>query len=115
MKRKILVCCAILLALACLTAAAQEGYTGPGLDSVTVEEAKALRDDTPVCLRGQIVRFLGDEKYLFSDDSGTIVVEIENRLWRGLSVSQDDSVEIVGEVDRDFRKIEIEVDSIKKL
>ncbi|MDR2433686.1 MAG: NirD/YgiW/YdeI family stress tolerance protein [Treponema sp.] len=114
MKGKHLVCLAVLLALAGLTGYAQ-GYTGPGLDPVTVAEAKNLRDDSPVVLRGKIERFLGDEKYLFSDDSGTITVEIDNRLWTGLSVNQNDTVEISGEVDKDFRGIEIEVNAIKKL
>jgi uncharacterized protein (TIGR00156 family) len=115
MERKFFMCFIILLALAGLTASAQEGYSGPGLDPLTVEEAKNLRDDSPVLLQGKITRFLGDEKYLFSDDSGTITIEIEHRLWKGLSVNQDDLVEIIGEVDKDFRKIEIEVDSIRKI
>jgi uncharacterized protein (TIGR00156 family) len=66
-------------------------------------------------LRGKIERFLGDERYVFSDGSGTITVEIDNRLWAGLSVSQTDTVEISGEIDRDFRGIEVEVSSIRKM
>jgi uncharacterized protein (TIGR00156 family) len=92
-----------------------QGYTGPGLDPVTVAEAKNLRDDSPVLLRGKIERFLGDEKYVFSDDSGTITIEVDDRLWASLSVSQDDIVEISGEVDKNFRGVEIEVNSIKKI
>jgi uncharacterized protein (TIGR00156 family) len=114
MKVKHLVCLAVLLALTGLTVYAQ-GYTGPGLESITVAEAKNLRDDSPVVLTGKIERFLGDEKYLFSDDSGTITVEIDNRLWAGLSINQNDTVEISGEVDKDFRGIEIEVSAIKKV
>jgi uncharacterized protein (TIGR00156 family) len=114
MKAKHSVCLAVLLALTGLTIFAQ-GYTGPGLELITVAEAKNLRDDSPVLLRGKIERFLGDEKYLFSDDSGTITIEIDNRLWAGLSVNQNDIVEINGEVDKDFRGIEIEVTGIKKV
>jgi uncharacterized protein (TIGR00156 family) len=114
MKGKHLVCLAALLTLAGLTVYAQ-GYTGPGLEPITIAEAKNLRDDSPVVLRGKIERFLGDEKYLFSDDSETIIVEIDNRLWIGLSVDQNDTVEISGEVDKDFRGIKIEVSTIKKL
>jgi uncharacterized protein (TIGR00156 family) len=94
---------------------AQEGYRGPGADTVTVEAAKSLRDDYPVALKGKIERFLGDEKYLFSDDSGNIIVEIDDRLWRGISVDQNDTVEIIGEVDRGFTRVEIEASSIKKI
>jgi uncharacterized protein (TIGR00156 family) len=114
MKGRHLVCLAALLALTGLTVYAQ-GYTGPGLEAITVADAKNLRDDSPVVLRGKIERFLGDEKYLFSDDSGTITVEIDNRLWTGLSVNQNDIVEISGEVDKDFRGIEIEVSGINKV
>jgi uncharacterized protein (TIGR00156 family) len=94
---------------------AQEGYRGLGVDIVTVETAKSLRDDCPVTLRGKIERFLGDEKYLFTDDTGSIIIEIDNRLWRGISVDQNDTVEITGEVDREFTRVEIEASSIKKI
>jgi uncharacterized protein (TIGR00156 family) len=94
---------------------AQEGFRGPGPDIVTVDAAKGLRDDYPVVLRGKIERFLGDEKYLFTDETGSIIVEIDNRLWHGLSVDQNDTVEITGEVDRGFTRTEIEASSIKKV
>jgi uncharacterized protein (TIGR00156 family) len=116
MKRSCFVCLMVLLTLAGLTVYAQEGgYTGPGTIRVTVEEAKELRDNDPVSLRGKIERFLGDEKYLFSDESGRITVEIDNRLWRGITVNQDDLVEITGEIDKDFLKVEVEVTSLTKI
>jgi uncharacterized protein (TIGR00156 family) len=116
MKKKQLVCLIILSALVGLTVNAQQGgYKGPGAVAITVEEAKTLRDDTPVILQGKIERFLGDEKYLFSDDSGNITIEIDNRIWGSLSVDQNDVVEITGEIDRDFMSLEVEVRAIKKL
>jgi uncharacterized protein (TIGR00156 family) len=114
MNGKHFVCLAVLLALTGLAVYAQ-GYTGPGLEPVTVAEARSLRDDSPVVLRGRIERFLGDEKYLFSDDSGTITVEIDNGLWTGLSVNENDTVEISGEIDKDIRGVEVEVSGIKKV
>ena len=104
----------IMLVFGIGTAVAQ-GYTGPGLDAISVAEAKNLRDDSQVVLRGKIERFLGDEKYLFTDSTGTVTVEIDDRLWAGLSINQNDTVEISGEVDKDFRGIEIEVNRIKKV
>jgi uncharacterized protein (TIGR00156 family) len=94
---------------------AQEGFRGPGPDVVTVDAAKGLRDDYPVILKGKIERFLGDEKYLFTDETGSIIVEIDDRLWRGLSVDQNDMIEITGEIDRGLRRIEIEASGIKKM
>jgi uncharacterized protein (TIGR00156 family) len=84
---------------------------------LSVEEAKKLRDDAPVQLQGNIVRALGDEKYVFRDEGGEIVVEIDDDVWRGVTVGPDDRVEIRGEIDKDFPgfPVEIEVDAVKKL
>jgi uncharacterized protein (TIGR00156 family) len=103
------------LIFAGLSLNAQEGYRGPGADAVTVEKAKNLKDDSPVILKGKIERFLGDEKYIFTDETGSIVVEIDDNLWRGFSADQNDTVEIAGEVDREFTTVEIDASSIKKI
>jgi uncharacterized protein (TIGR00156 family) len=113
MKRIFFICSVLVFAGSFVSA--QDGYRGPGADVVTVEAAKGLRNDYPVILRGKIERFLGDEKYLFTDETGSIIVEIDNRLWRGFSADQNDTVEITGEVDKGYTKIEIEVGSIKKM
>jgi uncharacterized protein (TIGR00156 family) len=115
MKRPFFACLIVILTLAGSLAGAQEGFRGPGPEVVTVDVAKGLKDDHPVVLRGRIERFLGDEKYLFADETGSIIVEIDKKLWRGLSVDQNDTVEITGEVDKGFSKIEIEARSIKKV
>jgi uncharacterized protein (TIGR00156 family) len=115
MNRKFFVCCILALAVTGAMLNAQEGYRGPGPDIVTVEATKTLRDDYPVTLRGKIERFLGDEKYLFTDDTGSITVEIDDRLWRGFSVDQNDLVEITGEVDKEWKRVEVEARSIRKL
>ena len=119
------------LTLAVLAAHAQQGgFDGPG-DSgrqgrsqggfagerqvVTVAQALTFRDDTPVILQGRIVRALGNEKYLFEDATGTIVIEIDHDKWRGLTVGPEDRVEISGEVERGRNRVEIDVDRIIKL
>jgi uncharacterized protein (TIGR00156 family) len=114
MKRKIFLGLAIMSTLIACTLGAQEGYIGPGLTPVTVNAAKKLRDDSPVTLHGKIDRFLGDEKYLFSDNSGSVIIEVDRILWRGLIISETDMVEITGEIDKDFDGVEIDVSSIKK-
>jgi uncharacterized protein (TIGR00156 family) len=116
MRMKHLFCLVGLLALVGLTVTAQQGgYKGPGAVATTVADAKNLRDNTPVILQGKIERFLGDEKYLFSDDSGSIVIEIDNRVWGNLSIDHNDVIEIDGEIDRDFRGNEVEVRTIRKI
>lgn len=113
--KKSFLCLFGILALACVTVNAQGGYKGPKAGAVTVAEAKNLRDDAPVILKGKIERFIGDEKYLFSDASGNISIEIDNKIWGNLSVDQNDLVEITGEIDKDFMTVEIEVKAIKKM
>lgn len=93
------------------------GFSGPGVevDVITIEQAKGMRDDTPVVLRGKIQQKIGDELYVFSDDTGTVNIEIDDDDWMGLTVGPDDLVEITGEVDKGWTKMEIEVDQIQKV
>jgi uncharacterized protein (TIGR00156 family) len=93
---------------------ASGGFTGPST-VVTVEQAKALKDDAKVTLRGTIESHIGGENYIFKDASGSIEVEIDDRRWAGQTVSATDRVEIFGEVDKDWNSIEINVKRIRKL
>ena len=83
---------------------------------VSVEKAKNAKDDTFVVLQGYIEKSLGDEKYLFRDETGTVKIEIEDKKFRGLTVYPDDFVQISGEVDKGwFSGTEIEVKNISKV
>jgi len=90
------------------------GYTGGGAQSATVAEVLKMPDDAWVTLTGKIDRQIGDEKYQFSDGSGTITVEIDDEDWRGLTVGPNDTVIIQGEVDRELTRREIDVKHIAK-
>ena len=93
------------------------GYTGPAASNlkVTAAEASKLSDDTPVILTGKIEQSMGDEKYMFRDASGTIVVEIDNDNWNGLSVGPNDVVELQGEIDADmFQPNIVDIDVVVK-
>ena len=91
------------------------GFSGPGQSIVTVNDAKSMRDDTAVRLRGTIASHLGKDKYLFHDSTGSIAVEIDHDKWGGQTISPADVVEIIGEVDRDWNSIEIDVDRVVKI
>ncbi|OYQ73493.1 YgiW/YdeI family stress tolerance OB fold protein [Wohlfahrtiimonas sp. G9077] len=95
----------------------QGGFNGPALSQsiTTVKDAMTLRDDAYVKLRGKIVKHSHKDKYIFSDDTGSITVEIDKDKWRGLTINDKDLVEIVGEVDKDWNSIEIDVDYITKV
>ena len=91
---------------------ARGGFQGPGLPVMTVADALKVSDDTPVKLAGKIEKSLGDEKYLFKDATGSVTVEIDNEDWRGVNVTPKDTIVIQGEIDKDFFKTEIDVDSV---
>jgi uncharacterized protein (TIGR00156 family) len=90
------------------------GYTGPSIGASTIREAERMWDESPVALEGKIERFVGDEKYVFSDGNDTIIVEIDHELWYGISVDAADTVVVYGEVDKNFGRVEIEVGRIVK-
>ncbi|MDM2934020.1 YgiW/YdeI family stress tolerance OB fold protein [Citrobacter sp. Cu233] len=91
------------------------GFTGPNGSSTTVESAKSLRDDTWVTLRGNIVERISDDLYLFKDATGTVNVDIDHKRWNGVTVGPQDTVEIQGEVDKDWNSVEIDVKQITKV
>jgi uncharacterized protein (TIGR00156 family) len=83
--------------------------------ATTVKQAMTLKDETPVQLKGYVVKALGQEKYQFRDATGTMTVEIDDELWRGQPVSATTPVTLTGEVDIDYRpakRVEIDVDQV---
>jgi len=117
---KLLIACAVLFGV--IVVYAQGGFTGSGNSAnergqgqtVTVQAAKGLQDDTKVTLQGNIIRSLGDEKYTFRDATGEITIEIDNKIWKGVTVSENDKVDIFGEVEVKRNSVEIDVKSIAK-
>jgi len=67
--------------------------------TITVGEARNLPHDSWVRVSGNITNALpGGKNYTFRDSTGEIVVEIDSKIWRGLSVGASDRVEILGEI-----------------
>ena len=91
------------------------GFTGPSGAVTTVANAKSLRDDTWVTLRGKIVERISDDLYVFKDATGTVNVDIDHKRWNGVTVTPQDVVEIQGEVDKDWNSVEIDVKQITKV
>ncbi len=82
----------------------------------TVKQALTLKDNTKVQLRGHVVKAIGDEKYQFRDQTGTITVDIDDDLWNGKAISATTPITISGEVDVDYqptKRVEIDVDAVK--
>lgn len=100
------------------SSAGQGGFQGPGGQAgvTTVAQAKSARDDTPVVLTGHIVsRAGGDhEHYLFRDSTGEIVVDIDDELFLGRTVTPETTVRLYGEVDKELmERTKIDVKSLE--
>jgi uncharacterized protein (TIGR00156 family) len=109
---------AALLVVAPAALAQSGGFIGADSSALVTAVAAAERpNESNVRLVGFLIEKLGSEKYLFRDDSGTIVVEIDDDDWSGIEASAETRVEIAGEVDREWkllqRETEIDVDSIR--
>ncbi|MBJ9984823.1 NirD/YgiW/YdeI family stress tolerance protein [Acinetobacter sp. S40] len=82
----------------------------------SVKQALSFKDDTPVKLKGQVVKSLGDEKYQFRDSTGTITIDVDDELWQGRAISPTTTVTLIGEVDIDhkpLKRVEIDVDAVE--
>lgn len=83
---------------------------------MTIEQVRGLSDNSPVIVRGYLLRQNGENSYVFQDNTGTINVEIDEVDWNGMNVAPSDYVEIWGEVDKNGASmVEIDVSAIKKL
>ena len=110
----------LLSMVLCAAAFAAGGFVPSGSAARTqpssVKEALKLRDDSSVVIDGKIKSQLKHEHYRFVDQNGdSIEVEIDDDVWRGVSVDENTLVRISGEIDKDFTKTTIDVKNIKIL
>lgn len=90
------------------------GFQGPTSSVGVTTVAKALKawDESPVVLTGNIVERLAgsDDKYMFRDATGQIIVDIDHELFWGKTVTPANTVRIAGEVDKEmFEATKIDV------
>ena len=119
MKKTMMALLAAVAVLATAQAQTGGGFVGPGTNAnsaTTVKEALKMGDDARVVLQGRIVASLGDEKYTFQDATGSVMVEIDDDDWRGITVTPETTIEIIGELDKEmFEATKIDVKSFKVL
>lgn len=106
----------VLIAAMTFGTSAFAGYTGSAsqqhLSSVKSVLAKPV-DDQFVALKGHLLKQLSSDKYLFSDGTGEIRVEIDNDLFPSQPINDKTLIEIRGEVEKDFMESpEIDVDRL---
>ena len=90
------------------------GFKGPGAQAAVDTVAKALkaRGETPCVLEGRIISAASEhEEYVFQDSTGKIVIELDDDLFHGRTVTPENVIRIWGEVDTKLaRDSEVEVD-----
>ncbi len=91
------------------------GFSAGEASVVTVKQAEEMKDDSWITVRGTLEKQIGDEDYLFRDNTGSMKVEIDHKRWEGQNVTPKDRVELTGKLDKDFNSIELDVKKVRKL
>ncbi len=118
----------LLLAMTFLSGSAFADFNGPvgapaggGFQGASVnysvspiKDVMNMYDDQIAVVKGNITRRLSDDKYLFKDATGEMVVEIDYKYWAGLQVTEKDVLELTGKVDRDYSGVSLDVFALKK-
>ncbi|MFK0573797.1 NirD/YgiW/YdeI family stress tolerance protein [Endozoicomonas sp.] len=103
----------VSLPLIVLCPLAHADYIGPGANVVGSSTVSAILkkpvDDMRVVLRGNLVKKIKHETYLFSDGTGEIQADIDDKDFPAQPVNAKTKVELVGEVDLG-RKYGVEID-----
>ncbi|MDC2826453.1 YgiW/YdeI family stress tolerance OB fold protein [Rodentibacter pneumotropicus] len=93
----------------------QQGFVNENAVVKTVSDALKANDDTPVRLEGQIVKQLGKKDFIFKDGIGQeIQIEIDKKVWNGITVNPQDQIQIIGKVDKEWNNTEIDVKQVIK-
>ena len=108
----------LLIAASCfvLQSTSYAQFVGPNVEKsarTVAEIIKAPVDDQRVVLRGKILRKIGNEKYIFSDGTAEIRVDIDDYEFPPQPITESTLVEISGKVDVELmRPVEIDVKRI---
>lgn len=105
---------ALLLVLTFPVTATAE-FVGPGATSskTTIKAIDGVKDDTRVTLEGYIIKQIKSEHYTFKDNTGEIEVEIDDKNLRGMLVTPETKIRIVGDVDKEWTSTTIDVDYVE--
>ena len=96
------------LLLACCLLAPLYGQGVTINSPITVNQARDLPHNSWVIINGNIINSLpGGQNYTFRDSTGEVTVEIDRRVWRGLSIGPSDVVQIQGELQKERGTVSI--------
>lgn len=85
--------------------ATQAQFVGQSQPVTTVKQVLDNgRDDQMVVLEGNLINQVRSDKYTLRDATGTIVVEIDDRIFAGQRVDSNTKVRVEGEIDTEIMK-----------
>lgn len=85
--------------------AAQAQFVGQSQPVTTVKQVLDNgHDDQMVVLEGNLINQVRNDKYTLRDATGTIVVEIDDRIFAGQRVDSNTKVRVEGEIDAEIMK-----------
>ena len=89
------------------------GFVDASIKPMSVAEVKKLSDDAYVTLSGYLTKRLSDDEYDFTDGTNNLIVEIDDKVWMGQTVSPKDKILITGKVDKEFTHLKLDVKSLQ--
>ena len=78
-----------------------------------VADASNMAEDTIIYIQGNLTQSLGDEMYIFSDDSGNITVEIDDDLIQGQTFTPNMAVIITASIDKEGNVTSLDAEEIE--
>lgn len=90
------------------------GFHSSAVQHVTkAAQVASAYKDTPCDLTGHIINQVSYDRYTFQDDSGTVIVDISRKKFRGQTVTPETLVRLTGEVDYARDSMEVDVDYLE--
>lgn len=99
---KTLAAAAAFASMIALTPVHAQFVGGPSHMTTVKNLLETGKDDQLVTLEGYLVQQVKHEKYIFRDDSGEMLVEIDDEVFQGQRVDPKTKIQIKGELERDF-------------
>ena len=92
----------------------QQGFFDKNSAVKSVADAINAVDNTPVVLVGSIVKQVDKNEFIFKDSTGEIQIDVSKRAWNGQTITPQDTIEILGKVDKEWAQAEIDVKQVIK-
>ena len=91
------------------------GFQDSTVTKTSVVNALKMNHNSYVTIEGNIIKKIGDDKYMFKDNTGSITVEIDNDKWNDITVNSKDKLELSGEIEKKMYSVVLDVDTVKKV